>query len=130
MRPSSGMPTEMRVPVRRTSRASLGASTRSLSNTTKKTRNKGQGIAPELLLVEEPNELLALGFTGRQSRFMPELVKSSFSGTEYRQEFTYKYTVPADWKIGEQIDGMTITINNQEGGFSKTWQAVLTFDGI
>lgn len=61
---------------------------------------------------------------------MPELVKSSFSGTEYRQEFTYKYTVPADWKIGEQIDGMTITINNQEGGFSKTWQAVLTFDGI
>lgn len=92
--------------------------------------NKGQGIAPELLLVEEPNELLALGFNGRQSRFMPGHVKSSFSGTEYRQEVAYKYTVPADWKIGEQIDGMTIIVETQEGGFSTTQEAVLTFDGI
>lgn len=91
---------------------------------------KGQMIAPELLLIEEPNELLALGFNGRQSRFMPGHVKSSFSGTEYRQEVAYKYTVPADWKIGEQIDGMSIIVETQEGGFSTTQEAVLTFDGI
>ena len=91
---------------------------------------KGQMIAPELLLIEEPNELLALGFNGRQSRFMPGHVKSSFSGGEYRQEVAYKYTVPADWKIGEQIDGMSITVETHEGGFSTTQEAVLTFDGI
>ena len=91
---------------------------------------KGQMIAPELLLIEEPDELLALGFTGRQSRFMPGHVKSSFSGTEYRQEVACKYTVPVDWKIGEQIDGMSITVETHEGGFSTTQEAVLTFDGI
>ena len=88
------------------------------------------GINPALFFIDEPDMLRALGFYGEPDRYMPVKVVTSWAEVSVTQEFSYKYTIPADW--GSETACMEITIVKKESGRtdSNTKKIVLSFMGI
>ena len=89
------------------------------------------GINPVMLLIDEPDEVLGLGFVGSINRHMPTKVTTTWNSESRVQKIAYSYSIPNEWAVGEQIDGMTITVENYENGkLINTNRSVLTFEGI
>ena len=87
-------------------------------------------INPALFFIDEPDMLRALGFYGETDRYMPVKVVTSWKEVSVTQEFSYKYTIPADWS--SETACMEITIVKKESGSTafNTKKIVLSFMGI
>lgn len=83
---------------------------------------------PGLCFIYESDALWSLGFLGETNDLLPVKVVTAWpNGTPVTETLSYKYNSLDDWKIGEEIDGMEITLRNSEGWESRY---VLTFEGI
>ena len=90
--------------------------------------NSGYRIDPSLYVIEEADMFRFLGFCGNASTLLPVKVKTQWKNQDATTEtITYQYKNPDNWKIGQQIDGMEITVTNSD---SNVKRFVLTFDGI
>lgn len=83
---------------------------------------------PGLCFTYDSDMLLCMGFLGMTSDLLPVKVVSAWpNGNPVTETLSYKYYELDGWKSGEEIDGMEITLRNNEG---SEYRYVLTFEGI
>lgn len=87
-----------------------------------------RGFNPGLCFIYESDMLLSLGMLGWTGDLLPVKVVTAWpNGSPVTETLSYTYNSLDNWQLGEERDGMEITLNSSEGG---QYRYVLTFEGI
>lgn len=87
-----------------------------------------QAIDPGLIFIYDSDILRSLGLLGPTGNLLPvRAVTTLTNGEQVTENLSYKYNSLDNWQLGEEIDGMEITLRNNLG---SEYRYVLTYLGI
>lgn len=90
--------------------------------------NQLQAIDPGLFFIYDSDMLRSLGLLGPTGNMLPvKVVTTLTNGEKVTENLSYTYHSLDNWQLGEEIDGMEITLRNNLG---SEYRYVLTYLGI